>query len=251
MKLFKLTLATLFTIGINDLSSIPFGIFTKTALAKTQSEIATKARQIDLVNPGLKIPQLRQTPVSQLRDSQADSTAQLVAQITLPEITIVAIPPASLRSEIGTLNYYRKRNDDFVSRADPGETPPDYYLSYGEKYVNRFRTVLRPNLSPSGQAWLDCSLRALQTAIEDRRDANPWEFAELERDNARFRDFAYATHSNAYVSCGVCQLSIVDQVKIAATPDFRDLLSLGGVGQIIDTFLQCQPSWFYPQGPAL
>jgi hypothetical protein len=171
--------------------------------------------------------------------------------ITLPEINIVAVPPASLRSAIGTRGYYRKRNADFVARADAGETSPDYYLNYGDKYVNRFKTVLRPKLSSTGQAWLDCTLVALQTAIEDQRDANPWAFAEIERDNDKFRDFAYSTHSSAYVDCGVCELPIIDQFKIGFTPDFKDLLSLGGVEQILDSFAMCNAVWFYPRGPAV
>jgi hypothetical protein len=91
----------------------------------------------------------------------------------------------------------------------------------------------------------------LQTAIEDRRDANPWAFAALEQDNDAFRDFAFGTHTDAYVGCGVCDLSIIDEVKISTTPDFKDILTLGGLQQIIDTFLQCQVDWFYPRGPAM
>lgn len=171
--------------------------------------------------------------------------------ITTPETIIVAKPPASLRSVIGRMDYYLERHYDFNTRAEQGERPPKYYIAYGHKYVTLFKTVLRPNLSPSGKAWLDCTLNALQTAIEDRRDANPWAFAELEQDNDKFQDFAYGTHSNAYVSCGLCDLSIFDEARIAKTPDFLDILTLGGIGQILETFLQCQPSWFYPVGPAI
>jgi len=180
----------------------------------------------------------------------ADGGSQAGDNITtLPEINIVAVPPASLRSDIGTMNYYRKRNTDFMSRSEPGETPPDYYLNYGDKYVNKFKTVLRPKLSSTGQKWLDCTLVALQTAIEDKRDANPWAFAEMERDNDKFRDFAYGTHSTTYVDCGVCELPIVDQTQIVSTPDIWDLLSLGGIGQILDSFAMCNAVWFYPKGP--
>jgi hypothetical protein len=127
--------------------------------------------------------------------------------------------------------------------------PPDYYFGYGDKYAKRFTAVLRPSLSAAGKAWLDCTLVALQTAIEDRRDANVWAFAELERDSGKFKDFAYGTHSDAYVSCGVCNLSIVDETKIVLTPDLTDLLGAEGLMQIGETFLQCQVDWFYPVGP--
>ncbi len=168
--------------------------------------------------------------------------------ITVPEVTIVATAPASFRSAIGSTDYYFLRASDFVSR-NPGEIPPTYYMFYGDKYVNRFRTILRPSLSDAGQSWLDCTLNGLQTAIENRRDANPWAFAELERDSDKFQDFAYATHADVYVNCGVCNLSIFDEAKILDTPDFRDLLTLDGVSQIIDVFLQCQWEWFAPVGP--
>jgi hypothetical protein len=181
---------------------------------------------------------------------QGDSVDQSVApSLSVTETNIVATPPRSLRSLIGTADYYAERASDFASR-NPGEIPPDYYFGYGDKYVKRFVKVLRPTLSPAGKKWLDCTLVALQTAIEERRDANVWAFAELEQDNDKFKDFAYGTHSNAYVSCGVCELSIVDETKIVLTPDAKDLLGFEGIKQIADSFLQCQVNWFYPAGPA-
>jgi hypothetical protein len=168
--------------------------------------------------------------------------------VTVPETTIVATAPASLRSAIGSTDYYVERASDFAFR-NPGQVPPDYYFGYGDKYAKRFKTVLRPSLSAAGKAWLDCTLVALQTAIEDRRDANVWAFAELERDSGKFKDFAYSSHSDAYVSCGVCNLSIVDETKIVLTPDLTDLLGAEGLMQIGETFLQCQVDWFYPVGP--
>jgi hypothetical protein len=164
-------------------------------------------------------------------------------------MTIEATPPASLRSWIGKTDYYVARVTDFASR-NPGQVPPDYYFGYGNKYINRFTAVLRPNLSTAGKAWLDCTLIALQTAIEDRRDANPWAFAELELKNDEFRQFAFGTHPNAYVSCGICDLSIIDETAIAMTPDLKDILGADGLEQIADTFLQCNVVWFYPAGPA-
>lgn len=213
-----------------------------------QEEIQTKPL-VETITPLVQRQEiLEENKPIQAKCEKCEEEEHIQREITLPEINIVAVPPVSLRSSIGTMSYYRRRNADFMSRAEPGETPPDYYLNYGDKYVNRFKTVLRPKLSSAGQAWLDCTLIALQTAIEDRRDANPWAFAELERDNDSFRDFAYGTHSNAYVDCGVCELPISDQFKIVLTPDFRDLLTLGGVGQILDSFAMCNAVWFYPRG---
>jgi hypothetical protein len=170
--------------------------------------------------------------------------------ITLPPIDIVATPPASLRSVVGTLGYYQQRNDDFNKRADPGETPPPYYISYGHKYALRFSLELKPHLSAAGQVWVEDTLRLLQQYMEDRRDKNPWEFAELERNGDAFRDFAYKTHSDAYVNAGVCSLPIMDQIRILGTPEGRDILSLGGVGQILESAMMCMGIWFAPEGMA-
>jgi hypothetical protein len=174
------------------------------------------------------------------QDAQGNSPDSTI--ITLPETTIVAIPPASLRDHIATLGYYEARAYDFVYR-NPGQTPPDYYMFYGDKYANRFKTDLRPSLSPAGQAWVDCTLVALQTAIEDRRDANPWAFAELEQDNDAFRAFAFDTHPDAYIGCGICDLPVIDEGTIALTPDFKDILTLGGLRQIKDSLVQCGVVW--------
>jgi hypothetical protein len=151
--------------------------------------------------------------------------------------------PASLRSAIGTLDYYRRRNADFIARNGPSVAPPDYYLGYGDKYVRRFSAVLRPTLSRAGKAWLDCTLITLQTAVEDRRDANPAAFAALERDSDAFREFAYATHSDAYTSCGLCHLSAGDLAAIVATPDLADIATVGGAVQIVETGIECLREW--------
>ena len=45
--------------------------------------------------------------------------------------------PADLWNRVGDVTYYRARNDDFI-RRNPGRTPPDYYLEYGDKYAHRF-----------------------------------------------------------------------------------------------------------------
>lgn len=173
------------------------------------------------------------------------------ATVTLPEITVFSTSPASLRSAIGSPDYYRMRRDDFVAR-NPDESPPDYYMGYGDKYARRFVTSLRPRLSSAGQRWLDCTLNELQGAMEDKRDANPWAFAVLEEDNDAFRHFAYGTHQAVYVDCGLCELNILDETEIAFTPDFTDSFFSGtGIEQILAVFADCQVHWFYPAGPAI
>jgi hypothetical protein len=86
--------------------------------------------------------------------------------------------------------------------------------------------------------------------MENRRDQNPFAFANLELDDDAFREFAYGTHADAYVDAGLCDLPITDMVTIGTSPDMMDVLTLGGVTEIALVFLECQPAWFYPQGPS-
>lgn len=163
--------------------------------------------------------------------------------ITIPEVKVEAVPPASLRSGVGTVGYYKQRNEDYVSRMDPGEVVPDYYLGYGDKYAHRFTEVLKPQLSKAGQAWVDRTFVLLQSKIEDRRDQNPWAFAKLERDTPAFRSFAYGTHPAAYLDGGICDMPDKDLAKIAGTPDLMDILTLDGAIQVAETGLGCLVVW--------
>jgi hypothetical protein len=154
-------------------------------------------------------------------------------------------PPASLRSVVGSPDYYRMRANDFRAR-NPHHSPPSYYMGYGDKYARRFVTSLRPRLSSAGQHWLDCTFRRLQSAMEDRRDADPAAFAALELNDAAFLRFAYNSHPAAYTLCGICAIGTWDELQIAATPDFSDsLLSLNGITQILEVLGGCAEEWFY------
>ncbi len=139
--------------------------------------------------------------------------------------------PAEVRTP--SSDYYKQRYDDFV-RRNPGQTPPDYYLGYGQKYLEKFSALGSKDLSPAGLAWRDRTLKALQDAIEMKRAEDPAAFAQLERDPAAFKKFAYDTHADAYVNSGLLNLPAQDLVKIATTPELRDLLTKDGVRQIAD-----------------
>ena len=132
------------------------------------------------------------------------------------------------------LDYYQKRADDF-RRRNPGMEPPDYYLEYGDKYANRFASLDRTDLSAEGLEWRDRTLQALQQAIEDKRIEDPEGFAELERNPQAFREFAYATHPDAYVDSGLYDLPAQDLAVIAATPDLGDVLTQDGIQQTLVT----------------
>ncbi len=146
--------------------------------------------------------------------------------------------PAEVRTPSD--DYYRQRYDDFV-RRNPGVTPPDYYLGYGQKYLERFSSLSSKDLSPAGLAWRDRTLTALQDAIEMKRMEDPVAFAQLERDPEAFKRFAYDTHADAYVNSGLFDLPAQDLVKIGTTPDLRDLLGKDGVRQIVDVIGRLRP----------
>ncbi len=139
-------------------------------------------------------------------------------------------PPAVCAAS-GGLDYYRCRADD-VERRRPGAPPPSYYLGYGDRYARRFTEESRALLSPEGRRWLDRTRLALQVAMEARRAADPAAFAALETDEARFLDFAYATHPDAYLASGLERLPLRDLVVIATTPDAQDILTPRGLAQV-------------------
>ena len=148
----------------------------------------------------------------------------------------------SLPAEIptGTPDYYRQRADDF-RRRNPGMEPPAYYMEYGQKYCDRFSSLGPKDLTPEGLAWRDRTLQALQDAIETKRMEDPVGFAQLERDPAAFKRFAYDSHPDAYVDSGLYKLPAQDLLKIGTTPDIKDLLTKDGVRQVIDALGKMSP----------
>ena len=136
--------------------------------------------------------------------------------------------------EPGSPDYYEQRYEDFKAR-NPCATPPDYYLGYGQKYLERFESLDSTDLTAEGLAWRDRTVLALQQKIEDLRISDPAKFAELERDPDAFREFAFGTHPDAYVESGLYDLPVQDLMVIAATPDIGDVLSIEGIKQTLVT----------------
>jgi len=135
----------------------------------------------------------------------------------------------------GELSYYTDRHNDFLERYRfCGLTPPNYYLGYGKKYVQRFTFETHHRLTPDGQAWLARARVLLQEAIEGERAADPAAFERLERDDAAFTRFAYDTHPDAYWNAGLGELDIFDLSNIGLTPDARDLFGWDGILQVAD-----------------
>ncbi|MGW1729430.1 hypothetical protein ACWCQK_42560, partial [Streptomyces sp. NPDC002306] len=142
--------------------------------------------------------------------------------------------PVSLREKIPYIDYYKERAQDF-ERRNPGLPLPDYYLNYGDKYAHRFTDELKPQLGERGKRWVDDTFLNLQAAMESRRDNNPREFAELERNSDAFGKFAYDTHPASYVHGGLASLDAGELAKIALTPDPGDLFTASGISQIAET----------------
>lgn len=156
--------------------------------------------------------------------SSAFYTSSQTTQLqTLDSNSTQADLPAAIPT--GTVDYYRERNADFM-RRNPGMTPPDYYMQYGDKYSQRFASLTRKDLSSQGLKWRDKTLKALQDAMEAKRAADPVGFAELERNPNKFKDFVYGTHTDAYIESGLFELPIRDIITIAHTPDIGDVFSL-------------------------
>lgn len=136
--------------------------------------------------------------------------------------------PAPARVQVGTMDYYVKRAEDFV-RRNPGKPAPTYYLSYGNVYINKFKKETKIKLSRLGQQWLEKALVNLQLAIERKVQSD----RNIENDDRTFTDFAFETHVKAYedAGVGVLALPVMDKVNILLTPSAEDLFSDRGLKQ--------------------
>lgn len=136
-----------------------------------------------------------------------------------------AIPP------LGRLDYYEQRMADF-KRRHPDLPVPTYYKDFADKYVKKLTYEVGPQLTPEGREWQANSRKALQEAMEAKRQADPAAFDRLERDDKAFMAFAYGTHADAYLKPGLDKLLVSDLVKIGLGPDLIDLISPEGRDQI-------------------
>ena len=138
----------------------------------------------------------------------------------------------------GNADYYIKRYVSHLERYN--SKPPDYYLGYGHKYINRFKNQTRPKLSNAGKKWLDKTAIGLQLLMnKGLRDSN----GSIALDNDKFRSFAFNTHVPAYVGSGLLDLEAKDKVIIGATPDFGDLVTFDGLKQANTIWILQQLKW--------
>ncbi|WP_081415608.1 DUF4280 domain-containing protein [Aquimarina latercula] len=143
----------------------------------------------------------------------------------------------SLEEEMGKekLTEYKRKNGTF--RPVPSK-------SYGYKYCMRFTNILMPKLSPEGKKWLKKAKILLQNYLEqgviDKNYTSVYNisfnkryglkkeekmvsfYTDVELRNEEFRDFAFATHPDAYLKAGLASIPIKDKIKVSMTPDFKE-----------------------------
>ncbi len=151
--------------------------------------------------------------------------------------------PRPLPEKVGTLDYYRARHNDFVRRYGDTLTPPDYYLSYGDKYARKFTLMTRLLMSDKGKKWIDKTFRILQQKIEDQLKDSREKFDSMEKDGDALRDFAFQTHPKAYVEGGLATLDYKDLKAIYWTIDSKDMWTLETFEQAIKTVALATPGF--------
>lgn len=157
-------------------------------------------------------------------------------QANLP-FTITRLDPTPYPPEnLGSLDYYRFRFNDFV-RRNPDLQPPDYYLEFGEKNLMMFVSETRPKLTAQGQQFLDTVKQDLQRRIENVLNANPESFSELEKKSYLFRQVAFLTHIEAYCDAGWESLPQQDRDTIIGDVDWLDKYNPLQVGGVTSGFL--------------
>lgn len=143
----------------------------------------------------------------------------------------------SLEEEMGNeqLTNYTRQHGTY--KAVPSK-------SYGYKYCVRFTNVLMPTLSDDGKRWLTLAKQLLQEYMEagvadmnfvsvrnkdynSRYNLNSEKglekfYTKVENRNDEFRDFAFATHPDAYLDAGMTGIPISDKIKVSMTPDFKE-----------------------------
>ena len=76
-----------------------------------------------------------------------------------------------------------------------------YYLGYGNYYCRLFSNAYE-QMSPAGQAWIDCTrtclIRYIDTMIQETSDC------------AVVEELAFDSHPSCYVDCGFCALPATD-----------------------------------------
>jgi hypothetical protein len=139
---------------------------------------------------------------------------------------------------------YKRDKKTLVPRPDQ---------SYGYKYCTKFTNELMPKLTPQGQNWLKKAKDDLQTYMEQGvvnksyvsmlsesyniengltdKNAKVTKktkkvvqkfYTNIELNNSRFQNFAFATHPDAYNPVVMGKLPAHDLIRIMLTPDIQE-----------------------------
>lgn len=154
--------------------------------------------------------------------------------------------PADLSAYHGSDNYYLMRKEDFERRY-PDSIAPDYYENYGDFYLREFKYKTRPKLSPEGQEWCDKTLLLLQQAMSSLLKSNE----DIELNPEKFKEEAFKSHVEAYDKAGICELSIIDKVKIGLTVYWSDLATQNSWTQIKEIGKRQTNHWIKNPGFAM
>lgn len=153
--------------------------------------------------------------------------------------------PKEIYLRLGLDDALEEKQQSAQQYVKNGETViPNISRSYGYKYCLAFGKLLKPKLTTQGQAWVTKALNFLQEYMEaglvgknwiaeqnvkfnDRhslmgKDGPKNFYTDIELSNARFKEFAFATHPDAYLEAGLADLPFSDLVKILLTPDLAE-----------------------------
>lgn len=130
--------------------------------------------------------------------------------------TSTRLTPTPYPYALGTPDYYQFRNDDF-KRRNPDLEAPHYYLDFGKRNLEKYLNETYYKLTQTGKDFLDKVKVSLQRKMEDKLISDPLAFAELERNDEEFREFAYETHIPVYCESGWGELPLSDNREIAWT----------------------------------
>jgi hypothetical protein len=116
--------------------------------------------------------------------------------------------------------------------------PNEYFLSYGQKYCQRF--LDNANFSDAGKAWRDKTLVCLQESIVPKLDISEQPVCNC----GGMKNFAFQSHVSCYTSPqhSICDLPVADIKEIGAIIDIKDAFSSDGWKQMKEVVKVCSTS---------
>jgi hypothetical protein len=90
-----------------------------------------------------------------------------------------------------------------------------YLLGYAAKYAERYMWEVYPELSATGQGFLDRNLLCLQGVFRDTVESD-WRCEDV-------ANFGFQSHVACYLDSGICELGLSDRLAILMAIDTEDL----------------------------